>query len=95
MKMINRIGLLLVSLALMVGCIDDGNVTNKRVVPAHAETRFLFTGKTMIPICIYVPTKYLLTFSKNGESETVYLDKSEWDEYNVGDRYLHAEEVQQ
>jgi hypothetical protein len=95
MKMINTIGLLLVSLALMVGCIDDGNVTNKRIIPAHNECSFVIIGDLILPYDVHVQAKYLLTFSKNGESETVYLDKSEWDEYNVGDRYPHLEEVQQ
>ena len=65
----------------------EGVVTEHYYVPAHTRTTYVMSGKVIIPITNYINDSYEITVEIDGLTDNVCLDKSNWNEIKVGDRF--------
>lgn len=69
-----------------------GKVIKKDFIPEHSEVGFLFIpgnkGKiNRLPYTVKVPNNYYIITQKGRIIYKVYLNKSRWDNYEIGDNY--------
>lgn len=84
---------------LLSGCeipYITGKVIKKDIDPEHTETTTLFVSNqnhtiSTILIPYRVPTRYYIVIETDCMQDKFFLEKDDWDSYNVGDKYPHLE----
>jgi hypothetical protein len=92
---------------LLIGCKPEfiqGKVINKEFIAAHNEKISTIVpsfgigwdGKpkttwNIVQKTVQIPDRFLITIVRQDKLEKIYLNKKEYDSFNLGDHYPHYE----
>lgn len=73
----------------LVGCgaLNNGTVLDRKFVPKHMESDFIYIGDVMVPTSKEVSDEWYLLIKNGDRTNWIYVHKDVYDSIEIGDHW--------